>query len=187
MPLSDDIDWRRVHLLRSSMDAILVGVNTVIRDDPNLKVKEELAPISPNRKLTRVILDSKGRTPKSARAVDGSVPSIVLHGPGVRAQWAKARAVEVAADAAGRIDLGAALEALYEHGIRDLMVEGGAQVIRSFLQTEFVEQWTLYMAPVLVGGHGPSIFEGKPSMIGRRMHVENVQPQGKGVLWTLRP
>jgi len=187
MPLSDDVDWRRVHTLRASMDAILVGVNTVLRDDPSLKVKEDFAPVPPNRKLVRVVLDSKGRTPKTARVVDGSAPTLILHGPGVRAQWPKARAVEVPVDAAGHIELGAAMEALYDHDIRQLLVEGGAQVLRSFLQSSLAEQWTLYMAPVLIGGQGPSIFDGKPSMIGRRMHVENVAPQGKGVLWTLRP
>ncbi len=187
MPLSDDADWRRVHLLRSSVDAILVGVGTIMRDDPNLKVKEEFAPVSPNRKLVRVVLDSKGRTPKGARVVDGSAPTVILHGPGIRAQWPKAQAVEVAADAAGTVNVAAAMEALHERGVRDLLVEGGAQVIRSFLNTDLVERWTLYMAPVLIGGTGPSIFDGKPSMIGRRLHVENVAPQGKGVLWTLRP
>jgi riboflavin biosynthesis pyrimidine reductase len=67
------------------------------------------------------------------------------------------------------------------------LVEGGARVLRSFLDSPFVERWTLYQAPVLIGGDGPSIFSGRPSAIGRRLHVENVEPQGKGVLWTLRP
>ncbi len=187
MPLSDEADWRRVHTLRSNMDAILVGVNTVLRDDPALKVKEEFAPVPPNRKLLRVVLDAKGRTPKGARVVDGSAPTLIFHGPGLRPQWARADDAAVATDPAGRLDLEAVLEALHERGVRDVLVEGGAQVIRSFLQTDFVERWTIYMAPVLVGGNGPSIFDGKPSMIGRRMHVENVEPQGKGVLWTLRP
>lgn len=187
MPLSDEVDWRRVHVLRSSVDAIIVGVGTVIRDDPSLKVKEEFAPVPPNRDLIRIVLDSKGRTPKTAAIVDGTAPTIILHGPGIRPQWPKADAIEMPVDAAGRIDLPAAMEWLHGYGIRDLLVEGGAQVIRAFLQTDLVEQWTLYMAPMLIGGTGPSIYDGKPSMIGRRLHVENVQPQGKGVLWTLRP
>jgi riboflavin-specific deaminase-like protein len=187
MPLSDDVDWRRVHNLRASSDAILVGVNTILRDDPNLKVKEDFAPVPPNRKLIRVVLDSKGRTPRGARVVDGSAPTYILHGPGVKAQWPRAETIEVPVDTTGKIDLVAAMEALHERGVRDVLVEGGAQVIRAFLNTDLVEQWTLYMAPVLVGGTGPSIFDGRPSMIGRRLHVENVVPQGKGVLWTFRP
>ena len=187
MPLSDELDWRRVHHLRASVDAILVGVNTIIRDDPALKVKEDLAPVPPNRKLLRVVLDSKGRTPSKARVVDGTAPSLIVTGPGVPLRWPKAQQQSVKLDAAGQVDIGAALEALHKRGVRDVLVEGGAQVLRSFLQTPFVERWTIYMAPVLVGGTGPSIFEGRPSMIGRRLHIENVEAQGKGVLWTIRP
>lgn len=187
MPLSDEADWRRVHLLRASSDAILVGVGTIVRDDPSLKVKEDLAPVPPNRKLLRVVLDSKGRTPPGARVADGSAPSLILTGPGVRSRWPRADHAEVATDALGRIDLAAALDALGARGVRSVLVEGGAQVLRSFIGSGLVDQWTLYQAPVLVGGNGPSIFDGKPSMIGRRLHVENVEPRGKGVLWTLRP
>ena len=187
MPLSDEVDWRRVHHLRASSDAILVGVGTILRDNPSLKVKEDLAPVPPNRELLRVVLDPKGRTPRGAKVADGSAPTLILTGPGVAGALPRAEHEEVKLDAAGRIDLGAALEALERRGVETLLVEGGAQVLRSFLQTEFVERWTLYMAPVLVGGTGPSIFDGRPSMIGRRMHVENVEPRGKGVLWTLRP
>jgi len=187
LPLSDDLDWRRVHHMRAGADAILVGVGTILKDDPALKIKEDLAPISPTRKLLRVILDARGRTPKTARAVDGSTPSLILHGPGVRGTWAHAQHAEVPLDEHGRIQLGPALELLHARGVRVLMVEGGATVIRAFLNSDFVDQWTLYQAPVLVGGTGPSIFDGRPSMIGRRLHVENVEPRGKGVLWTLRP
>jgi riboflavin-specific deaminase-like protein len=187
LPLSDEADWRRVHHLRSSVDAILVGVGTVLNDDPSLKVKEDLAPVSPMRKLLRVVLDSKGRTPRSARVADGSAPTLILHGPGIKGSWPKAESAEVAVDAQGRIELADALRVLHGRGVRSLLVEGGGQVLRSFLNSGFVDQWTLYVAPVVVGGTGPSIFDGKPSMIGRRLHVENAEPQGKGVLWTLRP
>ena len=187
MPFSDDTDWRRVHRLRAEADAILVGVNTVLQDDPGLKVKSDYAPLSPTRRLLRVVLDSKGRTPQRARVVDGTAPSLVLHGPGVTAEWPRAESAEVPVGADGRIVLADAMKVLHARGVRILLVEGGAQVIRAFLQTDLVERWTLYQAPVLVGGQGPSIYDGKPSMIGRRLHVENVEPQGKGVLWTFRP
>jgi riboflavin-specific deaminase-like protein len=187
LPLSDESDWRRVHQMRASSDAILVGVGTILKDDPALKVKEELAPASPTRKLLRVILDARGRTPKTARAVDGSAPTLILHGPGVRGSWAHAEHAEVPLDEHGHVRLAEALDLLHRRGVRILMVEGGAQVLRAFLNSDLVDQWTLYVAPVLVGGTGPSIFDGRPSMIGRRVHVENVEPRGRGVLWTIRP
>jgi riboflavin-specific deaminase-like protein len=187
MPLSDETDWRRVHHLRASSDAILVGVGTVIADDPSLKVKDELAPVPIGRKLLRVVLDTHGRTPSSARVADGSAPTLILHGPAVRPRWPKAEAQQVGIAASGHLDLAEVLRVLHARGVRQLLVEGGGRILRAFLQSGLVDQWTIYQAPVLIGGSGPSIFEGKPSAIGRRLHVENVAAQGKGVLWTIRP
>ena len=187
MVFSDEKDWHRVHRLRSEADAILVGVGTILKDNPSLTVKDAFAPPSPTRKLLRVVLDARGRTPKKARVVDGYAPTLILTGPGARGEWVKAETAEVPLDAAGRLDLVAVLATLHRRGVKRLLVEGGATVLRSFLDSNLVDRWTCYVAPVLVGGNGPSIFDGRPSGIGRRLHVENVQPQGKGVLWTLRP
>ncbi len=187
MPFSDDADWRRVHALRADADAILVGVGTILADDPGLKVKSDYAAVSPTHRLLRVVLDANGRTPKSAKVVDGSAPSLVFVRSGVATRWARADTVEVPTTPSGGLDLTVVLAELHRRGVEILLVEGGAKVLRSFLDSDFVDQWTLYQAPVLVGGNGPSLFDGKPSMIGRRLHVENVEPQGKGVLWTLRP
>lgn len=188
MPLSDEQDWRRVHRLRTEADAIMVGIGTILNDNPRLKVKPEYAPVPPGRKLLRVVMDAEGRTPKDANVVDGTAPTLIFVGVGVKQRWAHADVVEVPVDPNGEtLDLPEVLTNLHERGVKTLMVEGGARVLRSFLNSPYVDQWTLYQAPVLVGGTGPSIFEGRPSMIGRRLHVENVEPQGKGVLWTLRP
>jgi riboflavin biosynthesis pyrimidine reductase len=105
----------------------------------------------------------------------------------VKPRWPRADHAEVPIGHDGRLDLVAAVTLLHERGVRTLLVEGGGQVLRSFLNAGLADQWTVYQAPVLIGGTGPSIFDGRPSMIGRRLHVENVAPQGKGVLWTLRP
>ena len=188
MPLSDEQDWRRVHRLRTEADAIMVGIGTILNDNPRLKVKPEYAPVPPGRKLLRVVMDAEGRTPKDAHVVDGTAPTLIFVGVGVKQRWAHAEVLEVPVDANGEtLDLPEVLTNLHERGVKTLLVEGGARVLRSFLNSPYVDQWTLYQAPVLVGGTGPSIFEGRPSMIGRRLHVENVEPQGKGVLWTLRP
>ena len=148
----------------------------------------DYAPVPPNRRLLRVVMDAEGRTPDAANVVDGSAPTLIFVGMGVKKRWRHADVIEVPVDANGEtLDLPEVLTNLHERGVRNLLVEGGARVLRSFLNSPYVDQWTLYQAPVLVGGTGPSIFEGRPSMIGRRLHVENVEPQGKGVLWTLRP
>ena len=188
MPFSDEQDWRRVHRLRAEADAIMVGIGTVLNDNPKLKINPEYAPVPPNRKLLRVVMDAEARTPLDAHVVDGSAPSLIFVGTGVKAPWKHADAIQVPVDPkTDTLELVEVLTNLHERGVRTLLVEGGARVLRSFLNSPFVDQWTLYQAPVLVGGQGPSIFEGRPSMIGRRLHVEHVEPQGKGVLWTLRP
>lgn len=187
MPFSDDADWRRVHALRADADAILVGVGTILADNPSLKVKEDYAAVSPSHVLLRVVLDANGRTPRGAKVVDGSAPTLIFVRMGTKARWAKAETVEVPERAGGGLDLAIVLAELHRRGVATLLVEGGGKVLRAFLDSDFVDQWTVYQAPVLVGGNGPSLFDGKPSMIGRRLHVEHVAPQGKGVLWTLRP
>ncbi len=185
--LSDETDLRRVHRMRADADAILVGVNTVLRDNPGLTVKEEYAAVPPGRKLLRVVLDAKGRTPRGARVVDGSAPSLVVTAPGVKTHWPNAEKATAPVDAEGRLHLAAVLDLLAARGVRVLMVEGGGTVLRSFIAAGLVDRWTIYQAPVLIGGEGPSLWPGKPSAHGRRLHVEHAESQGKGVLWTLRP
>ncbi len=187
MTFSDELDLRRVHGLRVQANAILVGVNTILNDDPSLKVNPDLTAVPPGKKLLRVVLDSAGRTPPASKVADGSAPTLIFHSPVVRPGIPHAELVQVALDEEGHLDLEAALAALHERGVRTLLVEGGGTVLRSFVRAGFVDEWTLYQAPVFVGGDGPSIWPGPPSGQGRRLHVEHVEPRGKGVLWTFRP
>src|SRR2546426_368452 len=73
--LSNEEDLRRVHRLRASVDAILVGVGTVLTDDPKLTVKSEYAK---GRNPLRVVLDSDGKIPESARVLDGAAPTLIV-------------------------------------------------------------------------------------------------------------
>src|SRR5437879_9252156 len=73
--LSNEQDLRRVHRLRASVDAILVGVGTVRKDDPKLTVKSEYAK---GRNPLRVVLDSDGKIPDSANVLDGSAPTLIV-------------------------------------------------------------------------------------------------------------
>lgn len=186
MLLSDEEDWRRVHGLRARCDAVLVGVGTVLVDDPSLRVKAEFHP-APARDPLRVVLDTHARTPPDARVVDGAAEGLVLHGPGVGGDWPACDQAEVPLDADGRLDLGAALDVLAGRGVRRVLVEGGGAVLRAFVQAGLCDVWTLYQAPVLVGGDGPQLWPGHPSGQGRRLHVMSVEPRGKGVLWEFRP
>src|SRR5207244_3751344 len=72
---SNEEDMRRVHRLRAEADAILVGVGTVLMDDPKLTVKAEYAK---GRNPLRVVLDSKGKTPERAHVLDGTAPTLIV-------------------------------------------------------------------------------------------------------------
>lgn len=183
--LSDDGDLRRVHRMRAASDAILVGVGTVLADDPSLRVKAHMAH-GPDP--LRVVLDTHGRIPPGARVLDGSAPTLVITGPGGKAPVGAYHAqVPVEAGKAGRLDLAAVLALLWDRGVRTVMVEGGGRVLRTFLEADLWDAWTLYQAPVLVGGDGPCLWPGAPADPPFPLRVERAERAGGGVLWAFSP
>lgn len=146
------------HTKRSTHDAVLVGIRTVLRDDPKLRVTRVDGP-SPHR----VVLDSSLRTPRTARVLqsqDGE--RAFIFGSRARAserdaaelREAGAEVVLVDADAAGLVDLGRALTWLRARGVATLLVEGGAQTIESFLASGFVDVVSVEVAPRFLGASG---------------------------------
>ncbi len=142
------------HALRAAHDAILVGIGTVLADDPSLTVRLVEGP-NPQP----LILDSRLRFPPFAKLLrhPSHSPWIIT---GTTAAATRQRTLEEAgatvfrlpAARNGGIDLPALLTMLREKGIHSLMVEGGAQVITSFLSSRAVDQLIVTIAPVLVGG-----------------------------------
>ena len=148
----------RTHLLRSESDAIVVGIGTVLRDDPELTVR--LGRPWP-REPFRVVLDTKARTPRTARIIRAGSPSRALIVVGSEAPEDRAR--ELAGTGAtvvrcrtrdGRLDLGAVLDDLFAREVRGVLVEGGGEIHAAFLDTNLVDRVAIYVAPLLVGGRG---------------------------------
>ncbi|MFZ0610790.1 MAG: RibD family protein [Desulfobacterales bacterium] len=142
------------HRLRSGSDAILVGIGTVLNDNPELTNRLAEGP-SPRP----VILDTRLRTPLDARLLQRKdcacwIVSRTDDNDGRRETLVKAGAVvmpcRTAAD--GRIDLAALMQLLVAHEINVLMVEGGARVITSFIGARLVDQLIVTVAPKLIGG-----------------------------------
>ncbi|MEX2356388.1 MAG: bifunctional diaminohydroxyphosphoribosylaminopyrimidine deaminase/5-amino-6-(5-phosphoribosylamino)uracil reductase RibD [Thermaerobacterales bacterium] len=141
----------RAHRLRDHYDAVLVGVGTVLTDNPRLTCR-----IAGGRDPLRVILDSRARTPPDARVLaDRSVLiAVSADAPAERCQLLAAaggRIVTLAQDDGG-ISLSPLLQRLKERGITSLLVEGGAAVHASFLHAGLVDKIYSFIAPKFLGG-----------------------------------
>jgi 2,5-diamino-6-(ribosylamino)-4(3H)-pyrimidinone 5'-phosphate reductase len=148
--LSGPEDLGRVQRLRAAADAILVGVGTVVADDPSLRVHWELLGQPPGKNPTRVIVDASGRTPERARVLDGTTPTIVATSE--RSTRAFPPHVTTIVAGASRVDLSRLFALLFDRGIRRLMVEGGAGILSSVLRAGLFDRFSIYYAPMVVGG-----------------------------------
>ncbi|MEG1453901.1 RibD family protein, partial [Brevundimonas sp.] len=120
------------HRLRASHDAILVGVETVLADDPQLTAR--IAGEAPKQPL-RVVLDSRLRTPATAKLADGALILTTAEPHGI----GQSRVVRVESDSKGRPAIAAILAMLEAEGIRSLLIEGGGRVAASFIQAGVVD------------------------------------------------
>lgn len=144
-----------VHTLRAGYDAILVGVGTVIADDPELTVR---MPDPIEKQPLRVVLDSRQRIRSDARLVTGarthSTLVLTVEEPQSRLLDAGVRVRRVAAGRDGRVDLRAAMGVLGEEGVGTMMVEGGGEVAASFIREDLVDDIEWFRAPILLGAAG---------------------------------
>lgn len=136
------------HRLRAAHDAILVGVETVIADDPELTAR---LPGRPVDQPLRVVLDSRLRTPPTARVAKGGDTLILTAARPAAIGTAVVEQVE--ADG-GRPSVAAGLSVLRRRGVTSVLIEGGGQVAASFLRAGLVDRLEWFRAPVLLGGEG---------------------------------
>jgi 2,5-diamino-6-(ribosylamino)-4(3H)-pyrimidinone 5'-phosphate reductase len=162
--LSSPEDLRRVQQLRANADAILVGVGTVLKDDPSLRVHWDLLGQPEGKSPTRVVVDSTGRTPAGARVLDGTIPTIVA--TTTRSTRRFPPHVRTIVTGQGSVDLADLLVQLHALGIRRLMVEGGAGILSSLLREGLFDRLTVYYAPVVVGGRTAPSIAGGPDTPG---------------------
>ena len=150
---------RRGHLLRATSDAVMVGSNTVLADDPDLTCRlsglEDRSPI-------RVVVDGALRVPLTARVVAGAarVPTWFLVREGIEEARRSAFAergveiIEVPAGPGGRIDLARALLALGHRGLTRLLVEGGGGLAAALFAADLVDRIAWFRAPMILGDDG---------------------------------
>ncbi|WP_018663471.1 bifunctional diaminohydroxyphosphoribosylaminopyrimidine deaminase/5-amino-6-(5-phosphoribosylamino)uracil reductase RibD [Heyndrickxia acidiproducens] len=149
-----------VHELRNKHDAILVGIHTVLQDNPLLTTRLPQGGKNP----IRVVLDTHLRIPASAAVLNQEAPAIIFCGKGAsreKASALEAFGVEVIRQDYDSICLYEMLKELGARGVMTLLVEGGAKVNGSFLKQKLFQQLILYMAPKCIGGtEAPSAFGG---------------------------
>jgi len=155
--ITDAAARRHAHSVRGRVDAILVGIGTVLTDDPSLTCRA----VRPRRIATRVVLDSHLRLPLRSRLVRTAprVPTIIFCGPDagrLRRRALEAAGCEVLPISAGRagLSLKAALQALGHRGLTNVLVEGGGTIASSFWDQQLVDECHVYVAPLLIGGQG---------------------------------
>ena len=151
--LSGSESLKLTHLLRASHDGILVGVGTVLADNPRLTVR-----MVNGSNPRPIVLDSCLRTPRRSTLIENSRRAPWIFGiegadSGRRQTLENAGArIFLLPEEDGRVDLDSLMMSLNQAGIKDLMVEGGAGIITSFLRARLVDMMVLTIAPVLVGG-----------------------------------
>lgn len=147
----------RVHALRAAHDAVMVGVNTVLNDDPLLTVRNV-----EGRNPVRCVVDSKLRTPLSSHLVSTAkeIPTCILTSTEA-SEAAEAGlsekgvgVIRVASTAEGRIDMTAALRALAEREVVSVLCEGGAELAGSLFAARLPSELHMFIAPILLGPRG---------------------------------
>ncbi|WP_134702099.1 bifunctional diaminohydroxyphosphoribosylaminopyrimidine deaminase/5-amino-6-(5-phosphoribosylamino)uracil reductase RibD [Ammoniphilus sp. YIM 78166] len=151
-----------VHHLRNQHQAILVGVNTVLKDNPELTTR-----IPHGRNPIRVILDSALRIPLDYRVVtDGQAPTWIFtsqrHSLEKKEQLERQGVKVWVTDGAEQVNVKDVVRLLGEASVSSVLIEGGGEVNASFIEHQLVDKVVLYMAPKLVGGRAaPTFLEGR--------------------------
>jgi len=159
--ITSDTAREDVHLLRNHNAAILAGVNTVIKDDPELTTR-----LPNGRNPIRVILDSTLRIPTEAKVVvDGNAPTWVFttqsHNPDNRSALEAAGVKVFVTGQKDKVCPAEVLQILGEQMISSLLIEGGSEINASFFEGKHVDKVVIYMAPKLLGGkNAPTFLEG---------------------------
>lgn len=167
--ISGPADFERVDELRAESDAVMVGVGTVLADDPSLTVDSEH--LQEKRIMqgepphpARVVADSHVRTPPDSAILDKQAETYLLvseAAPPDFVEQMEEKGATVISAGEDRVDLSTAFESLAADGIDRLMVEGGGEIIYSLFEAELVDRLSLFVGPLIIGGReAPTLADG---------------------------
>ena len=181
---------REIHQLRSQVDAILVGIGTVLADDPSLtaRVGPQLKKLGTKQPL-RIVVDSKLRVPLDAHILSrqdaGKTIVATIHSaPDARRRALEKRGIEVLSvpRQGKRVSLRVLMRELGARGITSLLVEGGGELNAAMLKAELVQHVRLYIAPSLLGGdNAKGVIGGKsPAHLAQALKLRDVRTRSVG-------
>jgi len=181
--ISCDEDIKRMYLMRNDNDAVLVGVGTILSDDPKLTVKEIY--VSEVKNPIRVVLDTHCKTPESALVINKDAKTLIVTGKKCDKKFSEnVEIIQCETDKDGLIKLEKLLGILLDRGIKTLMVEGGSRVIWNFLKNKLVDEMFVYIGPMIIGGKNtPTLASGEgieKELIP--LEIVDVQSIGPGIL-----
>jgi len=186
--LSCPEDLRRLHFLRSRVDAVMVGVGTVLKDNPSLTVR-----LVRGKNPVRVVVDSMASTPLDSKVLDGSARTIVAvsrRAPRARIEKLKKKAT-VLVVGEHWVDLPKLLEQLHRLGIRKLLLEGGSTLNWNMLKNRLVDELRISVCPVILGGEKAKSLVGGEGFRkveeGLQLVLVQKRKVGKDLLLVYRP
>ncbi|MEJ2634545.1 MAG: bifunctional diaminohydroxyphosphoribosylaminopyrimidine deaminase/5-amino-6-(5-phosphoribosylamino)uracil reductase RibD [Calditrichia bacterium] len=145
---------QRVHWMRSEYDVVLVGVNTVVKDDPSLTVR-----LVPGRNPYRVVLDDKLVIPENSKLINDEFQHKTIIFTVQSAEHPRVRellqreiqVITIDPDSHGRVNIASVLERLAELKIASVLVEGGGEIFTSFIRERLFDKVSIFIAPILIG------------------------------------
>lgn len=161
--ITGEVSRRFVHRIRDQVDGVIVGIRTVLKDDPMLTAR-----IKGGKDPFRIVLDSRLRIPENSKMIEASPSKAIIATTEIAPQRKieslekKGVRVLIFGSKMGKVDLKACLSKLGEMGMMSLLVEGGSQVSGSFLDEGLVDKILLFFSPKLIGDSlAPGIFGGE--------------------------
>jgi diaminohydroxyphosphoribosylaminopyrimidine deaminase/5-amino-6-(5-phosphoribosylamino)uracil reductase len=148
-----------VHLLRERVDTMMVGIGTVLADDPHLTVRDASGHLTGSQPL-RVVIDSSRRTPADAKIMDDAAET-----------WLATKQ-DAGSAPDGRVDLLAVLHRLYRQGRRHVLLEGGPRLAAAFLDAGLVDEALIYLAPTLLGAGRTALDGGLVTTLADAHHAQ---------------
>jgi len=162
--ISSKLDLVRVHKLRSTVDGIMIGISTVLGDDPMLNVRYSA---TGTKNPTRIIIDSKARIPLNSRIIESSnkiqtIIAVTHNASSRKIKEIQKKRAQVLVYGNGKVNLRNLFQQLEKMGLKKIIVEGGGEINWSVLKLGLVNELVVTISPVVIGGRdAKTLVEGK--------------------------